>query len=301
MSTEPIFIKDDQIKSPYFAATTEHPRREALTLLRKSGQSGTLPVDLKAICEFETVPLRFVHIPNATTAARFVQTKGDWFIEIDNEGTGETDFSGDKTKLRRQRFSLAHELGHYKLESHCDIALQGSLLSGHNPHARGYLLQKETQANEFATELLLPFPELKPFLKNLDFENDFFQSIEDIADSFESSMTATVKRVASILDIEVIAIHFAPDGRSHQLPSYSPAFKEAGFFFDRNGEIPDNSYAARMFDGKTDATKGKKPHSDTRVWFPNRRKDDFRTIEWALNLGQYGILVFLELIEKDEY
>lgn len=297
----PVFIKDDQIKSPYFSAVTEQPRREALSLLQKSGNSEKLPVNLKELCDFETIPLRFVHIQDANTAARFVQTKGEWYFEVDNEGSGEQDFSSDTVKRRRQRFSLAHELGHYKFKSHCDTSLQGALLSGHNPHSQSYLLQKESQANEFATELLLPFPALKLLLGRLDFKNDFFQSVENIADTFESSMTATVKRIASVLDIEVIAIHFAPDGKSHQLPSYSPAFKNAGFYFPRDGVIPSDSYAARMFDGKTDALKGKKAYPDTQLWFPSKRQNNYKMVEWVMQLGQYGLLVFLELIENESY
>lgn len=297
--SNPVFIKDDKIANPYFEAVTELPRGEALKLLAASGLAGQLPVDLRKICEYELMPLRFVHLTDATTAARLRQTKGEWFIEVDNEGTGEGDFSQDTVQMRRQRFSVAHELGHYKFKSHCDASLQGALLSGHNPHSTKYLLQKEAQANEFATELLLPFTELKPFLGTLDFKTDFFQSVENIANAFEASMTATVKRVASILDIPVVAIHFAPDGKSHQIPSYSREYKSSGFFFPRDGAIPDNSFAATMFDGKTSAQKGRKAHQDTRVWFPDRRKEDHKVTEWCMNLGRFGILVFLELIEND--
>jgi hypothetical protein len=163
-------------------------------------------------------------------------------------------------------------------------------------------LQREAQASEFATELLLPFTELKPLLKILDFRNDFFQSVENIADKFEASMTSTVRRIASILDIPVVAIHFAPDGKSHQIPSYSPTYKNEGFFFPRDGIIPEKSFAALMFDGKSSASKGRKAYNDSRVWFPSRWKDDYKTIEWALNLGpRFGILVFLELVENEHY
>lgn len=298
-NNESVFIKDDLVKSPYFADITEIPRSEALKLLQDSGQAGILPVDLKAICDFESVPLRFVHIEEASTAARFVQTKGEWYFEVDNEGNGETDFSANSVTRCRQRFSLAHEIGHYKFKSHCDPILQGALLSGHNPHAKGYLLQREKQATEFATELLLPINELKPLLKNLDFQNDFFQSVETIANDFETSITATVKRIASTLDIPVIAIHFAPDGKSHQLPSYSSEFKSAGFFFPKDGAIPDNSFAANMFDGKSTAAKGRKAYPDCTVWFSNKRNGGYKTVEWALQLGRFGIIVFLELIEAD--
>lgn len=302
MTEKPIFIKDDQIVNPYFAKVTEAPRAEALTLICKSGQGGKLPVNLKEICEYELLPLRFIEIQEENTGARLRQTKGEWFIEVDNEGTNEDDFSLDKTKMRRQRFSVSHELGHYKFKSHCDHQLQGALLSGHNPHSQGYLVQREAQANEFATELLLPFNELKPRLKNLDFRNDLFKSVEDIADTFEASMTATLKRIASVLDIPVVAIHFAPDGKSHQIPSYSRDYKDAGFFFARDGAIPNNSFASTMFDGKTTSQKGRKAYSDSRVWFPSRRRDDYKTVEWAFNLGaRFGILVFLELIENDSY
>lgn len=297
---QPAFIKDDQVVNPYFAPITESARREALRLIAKACPS-ELPVDLKKICDYELLPLRFIDIQEDNTGARLRQTRGEWFIEVDNDGTGEDDFSQDKTKMRRQRFSVAHELGHYKFESHCDHVLQGALLSGHNPHADNYLRTREAQANDFATELLLPFSELKPLLNSLDFKNDFFQSVDDIANRFESSMTATLKRIASILDIPVVAIHFAPDGRAHQVPSFSREFKSAGFFFPRDGVIPDNSYAATMYDGKTTAQKGRKAYQDCRVWFPGRRKDDYKTVEWTFSLGSYGILVFLELIEIAEY
>lgn len=298
---KPVFIKDDKILNPYFAPITELPHHEALMLLNKSGQSGKLPIDLKKICDYEAMPLKFVQIKEENSGARLRQTKGEWLIEIDSKGTGDDDFSLDQTIRRWQRFGVSHELGHYKFKSHCDNNLQVALLSGHNPYAQSYLFQREAQANEFATELLLPIPELKPLLKNLDFRNDFFKSVENLADQFDTSMTATLKRVASVLDIPVIAIHFAPDGKAHQLPSYSKDFKNAGFFFGRNSDIPNNSYAASIFGNKTTAAKGNKVHQDCSVWFPSRRRDDYKVIEWVFNLGRYGILVFLELIEKDNY
>lgn len=294
-----VFIKDDKVVNPYFAPVTELPRKEALDLLNKSGQSG-LPIDLEKLCEYEAIPLNFTQIDDQNIAARLTMTKGEWFIEVDNGGTGETTFSLDSTTRRRQRFSVAHELGHYKFRSHCDHGLQGALMSGHNPNSTGYLFTREIQANEFATELLLPYPLLKPLLKTLDFKNEFFQSVDDIAQQFESSMTATLKRIATILDVPVTAIHFAPDAKCHQVPSYSPDYKNAGFFFGKGSTVPNNSYAANLFDGKTTALRGRKAHPDCSVWFPTRKRDDYKVIEWTQSLGRYGILVFLELIEKDE-
>lgn len=299
---DPVFIKDDHVMNPYFAPITEMPRKEALTLLKRSKQDGNLPVNLQEICDYELLPLRFLDIQEKNTGARLVQTKGEWFIEVDNEGSADRNFSADKIVRRRQRFSVAHELGHYAMKSHCEHELQGALLSGHNPHASSYARQRESQANEFATELLLPYTELKPVLKGIDFKDDLFTSVEQLADRFDASMTATLKRVASILDIPVVAIHFAPDGKSHQVPSYSVDYKQAGFYFPRDGAIPTGSYAATLFEGKTPATRGRKSYRDCRVWFPERRRDDYRTVEWALNLGpRFGILVFLELIENESY
>jgi hypothetical protein len=299
--SDTIFIKDNQTTNPYFADLTEMPRQEAGKLLRQSGLIDQGRIDLQKACEYEALPLRFLHIEEENCAARLVQTAGDWFLEVNNDGSGEDNFSTDATTRRRQRFSIAHELGHHKFKSHCDRELQQALLSGHNPHAHSYLRQREVQANEFATEMLLPFSILQKSLKDLDFKNDLFKSIEDLADRFDTSMIATVKRVASILDIPVIAIHFAPDGRSHQVPSYSRDFKAEHFYFSRDGVIPEGSFTAAMYDGKTPATRGKKVHRDTRVWFPDRRGDNYKTIEWALNIGRYGILTFLELVENDNY
>lgn len=293
-----VFIKDDLVINPYFLQITELPRREALTMLKENHQDEAMPSDLEKICAYEALDLKFSYIEDPKVAARLIPTTGT--IEVDNGGTGGCSFSADTTARRRQRFSVAHELGHYRLKSHCDPGLQSALLAGHIPQAQVYALKCEGQANEFATELLLPYPLLKPLLKTIDFKNDLYKSVEEIADMFDVSMTAALKRIATTLDIPVIAIHFAPDGKCYQLPSYSPEYKDAKFFFEKGRIIPDNSYAALIYDGKTLAARGKKVHPDTKIWFPDRRRDDYKVVEWAMNLGSYGILVFLELIEKDE-
>lgn len=59
--------------------------------------------------------------------------------------------------LRRQRFSLAHELGHYAL-NHDYLKQQGSEVDIDHPplYAHRQNNQLEVEANEFANELLVP-------------------------------------------------------------------------------------------------------------------------------------------------
>lgn len=73
--------------------------------------------------------------------------------------------------INRQRFTLAHELGHYSL--------------GHKERAYTEYVQTpgkersnlETEANEFAAELLMPLAVIKKISKeaNADYMSDFFQ------------------------------------------------------------------------------------------------------------------------------
>ena len=88
----------------------------------------------------------------------------------------------------RQRFSAAHELGHWmrdrgKVLFACNVAEMPSQWIQSNP---------ETLANRFASDLLLP---LCLFLPRIDKKPITFETVRKVATTFETSLTATAIRL----------------------------------------------------------------------------------------------------------
>ena len=98
---------------------------------------------------------------------------------------------------QRQRFSIAHELGHYYL--HRDLLPAGGVhadrLFGGGVNPSGVLTPRhETQANQFAADLLMP----KASLHGLWDEFNKHESIRNIAAAFDVSRKAAKWRVINM-------------------------------------------------------------------------------------------------------
>jgi len=91
----------------------------------------------------------------------------------------------------RQRFSIGHELGHWmydrgKIDMTCGTDKQERFYMG---------TDKESLANEFATELLLPS---SMFIPRLAKRPPTLEVIKDLRDIFRASFTATAGRVVDL-------------------------------------------------------------------------------------------------------
>lgn len=104
-------------------------------------------------------------------------------------------FRGNKPSTARSRFTIAHELGHYFIDSH-RIGLKQGLLSPHpsrnneNTHNR-----IEREADYFASCLLMPEERFKKLIQKKKFE---FAIIKSLSEHFQTSITATAIRFADI-------------------------------------------------------------------------------------------------------
>lgn len=96
----------------------------------------------------------------------------------------------------RTRFSIAHELGHYFIESH-----RAYLLRGGKPHSSTAEfrsdVQIERQADTFAASLLLPTHLARPIVNKSELST---QRIESIASDFQTSLVSTVIRCVRLSD-----------------------------------------------------------------------------------------------------
>lgn len=153
----------------------------------------------------------------------------------------------------RKKFVIAHELGHYFL--HDDQVLQ--ICSGIRETLNKYdtIADAETEANAFASELLVPEFKLMIHLPQKEFLT--FDAILSIAGNFKSSPTVTAIRCVE-----------SSKTQSEVLVCYQNGYRKwvtSGDYINFNtisGTIPPDSIAARV----TDSDKRLLVGDNTHVW-----------------------------------
>lgn len=108
----------------------------------------------------------------------------------------------------RQRFTIAHELGHFFLHTQNPLFIdkgidQGSTIKLRNQVSSEAVSLEEIEANAFAAELLMPtqmvIDELKQLFKNIDTKNDDLDNIiSKMANRFEVSKQAMTIRLSNL-------------------------------------------------------------------------------------------------------
>jgi Zn-dependent peptidase ImmA (M78 family) len=107
----------------------------------------------------------------------------------------------------RRRFAIAHELGHMELKHNPGAPTE----CGEKQFAQWYKSQndQELEANLFAAELLMPE---KMFRGKLERTLPSFELIDQLADHFQTTLTATAIRYIDLCE-EPCAIVFSTDGK----------------------------------------------------------------------------------------
>lgn len=108
------------------------------------------------------------------------------------------------------RFTIAHELGHFLLHDKLDLEIHNE-----NSNTLNWFKSTEQQAkkglqeweaNDFASELLMPEKAFKEFIKNKTFSPDL---IKEIALHFKTSLTSVAYRLVllNIYPLFIVSIH----------------------------------------------------------------------------------------------
>ncbi len=121
------------------------------------------------------------HTPFANAEARVTIYRDRGIITI----------SSAVPSAHRKRFSIAHELGHFELHRYrktLSVCLSEDINDDETKTA-GKLLEQE--ANEFASALLMPERFFRPLC---DVEEPSLNHIEELANTFDTSLTATALR-----------------------------------------------------------------------------------------------------------
>jgi hypothetical protein len=272
--------------------------------LSQIGWDGTIPIDLIAICDTYDFEVRFSDIPEMQEIGktRFLGD-GDFHILINTHNTDCLDsFSSLQSMRRRQRFTLAHEIGHCIYKSHTDIGLQRDLQDPSNPHSKTYAKQRENQANLFAAHLLIPREAFKKLVKSVGLRN-IGTLIQKVSESFDVSIQVAVQQVTRLVSFPCIAIVFQSDGTPLRQPTYSPDFSDTGLFYSRNQNLPQRTLAIKMLNGETPNQLDTRHYKDASIWFPGVpewKAGKFSVTETSIKTGQYGVVSFLEIEELDD-
>jgi hypothetical protein len=163
-------------------------------LLKELGITEPDEIDIEAIAFHCSATVRYSSLTGC--AARIVGNGNNAIITVDSA-----------SPRPRQRFSAAHELGHWmydrgKASLSCQEAQFIREWSASNPEAR---------ANRYASELLLPVTLFVPFAKTLGAVD--FTAVRKLAQAFTMSLTATAIRLVEYGPLPAMLVCYSGEGR----------------------------------------------------------------------------------------
>lgn len=156
-------------------------RDKARKLLKESGQKA-IPTDLQKICEY--LGFRYIEVDNfpSSLSALCIKQGGIKYAAVNSSH-----------HPHRKRFSLAHELGHWVLGhtrsyTRSDVTIDNPPDPTEISRSSGV---EESEANEFAGELLVPLVHLKSNLTKTP-------NLEELSSRFNvSTQVITIRLIAT--------------------------------------------------------------------------------------------------------
>jgi hypothetical protein len=187
--------------------------------------------------------------------------------------------------LGRERFSLAHELGHWDM--HRGQSFRCRVDEPDQNLVSNRLQEKE--ADQYASHLLMPAPIFNPAVKSVGMPA--FEDIESLAGTFKTSMVATSLRIAAIDELPVIVACYSHSGLEWSVPaSHIPRR------WMLETSLDSDSYAYDLLTKGT-RTAGLRKQSGE-VFFQNEDAENFSLQECSMPYRNGQILVMLYLGSK---
>lgn len=182
----------------------------------------------------------------------------------------------------KKRFVIAHELGHY--EMHRDVitihndtdATLEFFKSGH----------QETEANEFASELLMPEALFKKECKGKKFSPDL---LRQLADKFQTSITSTAYKYFELGDHPICLFY----SHNNQVKYWKRPEGYQHFIVDRTRLAPpDDSVAGEFFNEKRVYPKDQSKQQIWKsTWFELKdweNDQDYKIYEYCIVTPKYN-------------
>lgn len=183
-----------------------------------------------------------------------------------------------------QRFSVAHELGHYFLEGHIDHILPTDGV--HESHA-GFVSSDpyEMEADHFAAGLLMPGG---PFKREMGRMKPGLGAVEHLADHCKTSLTATANRFAELTDDAVVVVISTGQLIDYCILSERMKTLPELTWLRRGSPIPKNTETARLNGDPRRVASSDRAEAEIDVtdWLGGRRSAT--VTEEVVGLGRYG-------------
>lgn len=189
----------------------------------------------------------------------------------------------------RERFSIAHETGHWLLHRGKSFRCRvDDIVQNYSSEAA---LEKE--ADQFASHLLMPTAILRPIIKSL--AKPTLKDLHRVAEDFDVSLQAMSIRLAALDTLPVIVACYSRAGLKWQSRAAHVPYK-----WRLKQALDEDSFAYDILNGQADDNKGGKQSAD--AWFENDDADDFELLESSMPSvsGQVLVMLYLNDLEMFE-
>lgn len=190
----------------------------------------------------------------------------------------------------RRRFTIAHELGHF--EMHRDYPIHSDLKSLNwfdNALKSLKYGKQELEANEFASEFLMPSKLFKKEVENLAFSPSLLRMLSD---KYKTSITSIAFKFVE-LDIYPICVFFLSDG----VVKYWKKSNSLKYWITDRNKMPPHEYsvAAEYIDANYESiyTKENGQQEITKsIWFNLRQEEtDSKFYEYCIVIKEHKTIL----------
>lgn len=163
-------------------------RRKAAELLAL-GDVASAPVDVEQLA---------TKVLGATVKRASFDGKLSGLVHRGRDGRAVIAVNADHASVR-QRFTIAHEVGHLLLHAQEDLHVDEGIWL-RNERSGSATDEREIEANQFAAELLMPTELIREAVggRNLDLANDEDPTLDDLAKKFQVSRQALSIRLSRL-------------------------------------------------------------------------------------------------------
>ena len=182
----------------------------------------------------------------------------------------------------RERFSVAHEVGHWTLHRGRSFRCRADAIEDNFSSS----IDLEKEADTFASHLLMPSTLFLAAIQGIERPN--FKQLGDVAAAFDTSLTATALRLVGVDTLPAIIACYSPRGlRWHRAAKHVP---RRWYLKD---QVDQDSFAYDLIhQGKECRTLGKQSAD---AWFTNSDASRYEVYEQCVRLRGDEVLILLYL------
>lgn len=255
------------------------PLTAAEKALQALGITEPEEIDIEVIALSLGAKVKYRHLESCE--ARIVGQAERAIITVDSRATP-----------RRQRFSVAHELGHWHRHRGLCLTCRSQdigrpLSDGRRENVAG---NPELQADAYASDLLLPGYIFRPMIAEVDCLT--LSAVKTLADRFETSMTATAIKALSTNRFPSLLICHSQSGmRWFRRPPVVP-----DRWFPRSDLLPESPTFQVLFNGRAELKQPAKAKAS--CWFDNPLAERFMVTEQTFRLPDDKVATLLTLDDR---